>query len=116
MNKISNKSFKPEDFVIHVRPSLTPDDGIWNGQIEVNIITATNNGLTKIDSEALFHLCKCMAGVVPMMENNKDLMYEIEDFVAMYNEPKPKKDYLTIKNKEGNVIKLDWKSKTKGRA
>tara|TARA_B100001250_G_scaffold281211_1_gene243493 strand:- start:1152 stop:1496 length:345 start_codon:yes stop_codon:yes gene_type:complete len=112
MNKISNKSFKPEDFIIHVRPSLTPDGGIWNGQIEVNIITAKNNGLTKTDSEAMFHLCKCMAGVVPMMEENKDLMYEVEEFIEKYTETK--KDYLTVKNKAGNVIELDWKSKTKG--
>ena len=47
-----------------------------------------------------------------MMEENKDLMYEVEEFIEKYTETK--KDYLTVKNKAGNVIELDWKSKTKG--
>ncbi len=116
MKKIDSKHFKPEDFVISVRPTLDTNR-TWTGQVEINIVTAKDNGLTDFDNEALFHLCTCMASIVPMMEVDKDLMFEIEEFMKeLKKKDTVVKDKLTIKSKDGNVISLDFKTDTDGSA
>ena len=116
MKKIDSKHFKPEDFIISVRPTLDTNRA-WTGQVEINIVTSKENGLTNMDNEAMFHLCTCMASIVPMMEVDKDLMYEIEEFTKELNKKDTRvKDKLTIKSKDGNVISLNFKSDTEGSA
>ena len=116
MKKIDTKFLKEEDFLISVRPSLDKNRA-WTGQVEINILSSKENGLSSVDNEALFHLCTCMASIVPMMEMDKDLMYEIEEFIKDLNKKDTKvKDQLTIKSKNGNVISLDFKTDTDGSA
>ena len=80
MKKIDTKFLKPEDFLINVRPILDQKRA-WTGQVEINIMSSKENGLTNFDNEALFHLCTCMSALAPMMELDKDLFYEVEDFI-----------------------------------
>ena len=116
MKKMDTKFLKEEDFLISVRPSLDKNRA-WTGQVEINILSSKENGLNNMDNEALFHLCSCMASIVPMMEVDKDLMYEIEEFIKELNTTDTKvKDQLTIKSKNGNVISLDFKTNTDGSA
>ena len=116
MKKIDTKFLEPEDFIINVRPQLD-NKRAWTGQVEINILSSKENGLTHFDNEALFHLCTCMSAVVPMMELDKDLLYEIEDFIKELRKKDTKEnDRLTIQNKDGNVIKLNFKSDTEGSA
>jgi len=116
MKKIDTKFLKPEDFIINVRPQLDHKRA-WTGQVEINIMSSKENGLTHFDNEALFHLCTCMSALVPMMELDKDLLYEIEDFIKELKKKDTRaNDKLTVQSKDGNVITLDFKSDTKGSA
>ena len=116
MKKIDTKFLKPEDFIINVRPQLDSKRA-WTGQVEINIMSSKENGLTHFDNEALFHLCTCMSALVPMMELDKDLLYEIEDFIKeMKKKDTRANDKLTVQSKVGNVITLDFKSDTEGSA
>ena len=99
-----------------MRPQLDSKRA-WTGQVEINIMSSKENGLTHFDNEALFHLCTCMSALVPMMELDKDLLYEIEDFIKeMKKKDTRANDKLTVQSKDGNVITLDFKSDTKGSA
>ncbi len=116
MKKIDTKFLKPEDCLINVRPILDQKRA-WTGQVEINIMSSKENGLTNFDNEALFHLCTCMSALVPMMELDKDLLYEIEDFIKeMKKKDTRANDKLTVQSKDGNVITLDFKSDTEGSA
>ena len=113
---IDKNMIKAEDFIIQVRPTLSKNKE-WTGQVSINIATSGKNPLSKKDSNDVWHLCKMMCSLIPMMEYDNNLMESVHDFAKGYdyNEPNPK-DYLTIKSKEGNVIKLDWASNIKGSA
>ena len=116
MKKIDTKFLKPEDFLINVRPILDQKRA-WTGQVEINIMSSKENGLSRFDNESLFHLCTCMSALVPMMEVDKDLLFEIEDFVKELRKKDTREnDKLTVKSKDGNVITLDFKSDTEGSA
>ena len=116
MKKIDTKFLKPEDFIINVRPQLDSKRA-WTGQVEINIMSSKENGLSRFDNESLFHLCTCMSALVPMMEVDKDLLFEIEDFVKELRKKDTREnDKLTVQSKDGNVIKLDFKSDTEGSA
>ena len=52
-----------------------------------------------------------------MMEMDKDLLFEIEEFIKELKKNDTKEnDKLTVQSKDGNVIKLDFKSDTEGSA
>lgn len=112
---IDTKAFKPEDFILHVRPYISSDKK-WTGEVEVNVITVKDNGLDNTDNESMFHLLRCMASVIPMMDQDREFMYQVEEFARdyYYHRPRKEKDTLTVTSKEGNVINVDWKPK--GRA
>ena len=58
-----------------------------------------------------------MSAVIPMMEMDKDLLFEIEEFIKELKKNDTKEnDKLTVQSKDGNVIKLDFKSDTEGSA
>ena len=98
MKKIDTKFLKPEDFIINVRPYLDSKRA-WTGQVEINIMSSKENGLSRFDNESLFHLCTCMSALVPMMEVDKDLLFEIEDFVKELR--KKERDYKNFVKKLG---------------
>ena len=39
------KAYIPEDFVIRIRPSLSPDGTQWTGEIDISIIASDENNL-----------------------------------------------------------------------
>ena len=51
MKPIDNKHFKPEDFVVNVRPMLD-EKRAWTGQVEINILSSRENGLSNFDNES----------------------------------------------------------------
>ena len=108
---IDNKNFEEEDFIVHVRPHMIKDK--WSGQVTVNILTSKENPLPEKDIDSLFNLCRMMACVIPMMEEDPEFMYDVQAYAKNFEN---EKGGLTITNKEGNVIKLDFKSVTKGNA
>ena len=107
-----------DDFFIQIRPEIKK--GTWTGQIAINIIFSDQNSLNEKDKMEIWHLCRMMTSVIPMMELDKDLMEDIDDFARNYMEDYDKekklKKGLTVVGKDGNVIKLGLLTKTKGNA
>lgn len=109
---------KDEDFIIRIRP-FREKDGEWNGEIDISIITQPSNDLSDEDYYQVMHFCKMMASTVPIMEENeviRDLVHEyvmstLDKEYEIELEPKPE-----VVNREGNVINIDFRTKTKGSA
>tara|TARA_R110002020_G_scaffold37053_2_gene111704 strand:- start:759 stop:1100 length:342 start_codon:yes stop_codon:yes gene_type:complete len=108
---IDKEILKEEDFVIQVTPLLTPDN-TWDSNVRINIATSSKNPLNEKDTSDLWHLCRMMCSVIPLMQEDSDLMYVLDEYARNtkdINEDKSK-DTLTIESKQGNVIKLNFNS------
>ena len=111
-------SLEGEDFVLRIRPE-TDEDGEWTGEIDMAIITQPDNNLGDEDYSQIMHFCKMLASTVPVMELNEDFremvhryvmtMKDIEYDVDLEDGPK-------IIGEKGNVIKIDFNTKTEGSA
>ena len=114
---IDTKILRKEDFIIQLTPIVKPNTFEWSGSVVINIATSGKNPLNKKDISDLWHLCRMMCSVIPMMHEDADLMYMLDEYASNndFSEEK-EKDSLTIESKTGNVIKLNFKSKTKGSA
>lgn len=118
MDDESKFGIEANDFVIRVRP-FTDDEGEWNGQIDLALVTQPANDLSDDDYTSLMHFCKMMASTVPIMEVNEDIRelvhdYVLETFDTDYEavlEDKP-----AIISQDGNVIAIDFNTKTEGEA
>lgn len=114
-NEIENQ---PQDFMVRVRP-ITDKEGSWNGEIDLAIITQPSNSLDDDDYFQVMHFCKMMASAIPVMDVNEDFR-ELVHWYVMNNvdreyevelEEKPK-----VVGEEGNVVKIDFNTRTKGSA
>ena len=107
-----------DDFFIQVRPDMKK--GRWTGQIMVNIIFSDSSSLNEKEKMEIWHLCRMMTSIIPMMELDPSLMDDVDDFARNYMEEykdrKKIKKGLTVVSKDGNVIKLGFSTKTKGSA
>ena len=107
-------SIDTEDFILRIRPE-TDTDGEWTGEIDVAIITQPDNDLNDEDYSQIMHFCKMLASTIPVMEFRelvhkyvmamKGLEYDVE------LEDKPK-----VIGEDGNVIQIDFNTKTEGSA
>jgi len=116
--ELEDMKMRDEDFVIRVRP-YRDADGTWNGELDLSIITQANNDLDDEDYYQVMHFCKMMASTVPIMEDNA----EIRDLVHNYVIEHIDKEYEVelehkpeVVEQEGNVVKIDFGTKTKGSA
>tara|TARA_B100000287_G_scaffold430931_1_gene487159 strand:+ start:199 stop:552 length:354 start_codon:yes stop_codon:yes gene_type:complete len=109
---------KKEDFIIRIRPYIDRE-GSWNGDIDVAIITQPENNLEDEDYFQVMHFCKMIASSIPVMELNEDFRELVHDYVVekvdnnteIKVEDKPK-----VLSEDGNVVEIDFKTKTKGNA
>jgi hypothetical protein len=109
---------KKEDFIIRIRPYIDRE-GSWNGDIDVAIITQPENNLEDEDYFQVMHFCKMIASSIPVMELNEDFRELVHDYVVekvdnnteVEVEDKPK-----VLSEDGNVVEIDFKTKTKGNA
>jgi len=108
---------RPECCYIELQPFLTKDKK-WTGQVEVNILTSQNNPLSAEDRNELIHLCQLTASTVALMEIDFDLADRLEEFVNEHDNyvPKCDKKGVDIKQGEGNIVHLSFKTDTKGNA
>ena len=110
-----SRAFSKEDFVISVKPYIDVKSR-WTGQVGVDITSSEKNPLNSTDYNHIFHLCKMMCSIIPLMEEDEDLINRLDSFVREYDQAKPKDDKLVIANVDDNIIKLDWISNIKGSA
>jgi hypothetical protein len=109
---------KKEDFIIRIRPYIDRE-GSWNGDIDVAIITQPENNLEDEDYFQVMHFCKMIASSIPVMELNEDFRELVHDYVVekvdnnteVEVEDKPK-----VLSEDGNVVEIDFKTRTKGNA
>ena len=108
---------KPEDYIIQVKPLISRGNR-WTGQVLINIICSENSTLPKEEREEVYHLCKMMCSLIPLMQYDPELMDRVDDFTRSYDEKEQikEKKRLTVVEKECNVIKIDFLTKTEGSA
>ena len=111
-------SIDAEDFIIRVRPE-TDTEGEWTGEIDVAIITQPDNDLNDEDYSQVMHFCKMLTSTIPVMELNEDFRELVHRYVMSMKgleydvelEDKPK-----VIGEDGNVIQIDFGTKTEGSA
>jgi len=102
-----------EDFYIQLVPDLDKNKN-WLGTLQVNIVTSNVNPIDDDGYNQIFHLCQLISSVVPYMDDNPDIIVELEKYMKV--EQKSNKSTKKIVSKQGNVINLNFKSKTNGSA
>tara|TARA_E500000318_G_scaffold111923_1_gene132670 strand:- start:239 stop:571 length:333 start_codon:yes stop_codon:yes gene_type:complete len=106
----------PTAFCIQLRP-VVDEDFAWTGELEVNIITDKDNPLDKTSFMSMMHLSEVVACSVAYMEENPELIEKIEEFIGT---PEYQDDIVDkepqVQYTEGNIIKLNFGSNTKGNA
>jgi len=102
-----------EDFYIQLVPDLDKNKN-WLGTLQVNIVTSNVNPIDDDGYNQIFHLCQLISSVVPYMDDNPDIIAELEKYMKV--EQKNNKSTKKIVSKQGNVINLNFKSKTNGSA
>jgi len=108
---------REDDFVVRVRPTVI--DSEWTGEVDVAIITSADNNLDDESYSQLMHFTKMMCATVPLMEINEDMrnfvhtyvMEEIDNILESITE-----EPVVITQEDGNVIRLNFGTRTKGRA
>ena len=116
--KVDYDKIKEEDFIIRIRPYID-NEGSWSGDIDVAIITQPDNNMDDDDYFQIMHFCKMIASSIPVMEFNEDfrelvhkyVVEKVESYTESDINKKPK-----VLNKDGNVVEIDFKTKTKGNA
>jgi len=110
-----SKEFNKQDFIISVSP-IIDNNSKWSGQISIDIASSEKNPLNDPDYKNLFHLCKMMCSLIPVMENDEELLERLDEYATDFEKEHRKKDKLIISGTKGNVVTLNWKSKTEGSA
>ena len=116
------KQINDEDYIIRVRP-FVDEEGIWSGEIDLSIITLPGNPLDDDAYHSIMHLVKMMCASVPIMEEIetiRDVMHEyvksMNDDVDIEIQLEKELDNKVEKVYDGNVIKIDFSTRTKGSA
>lgn len=102
-----------EDFHIRIRPNM--DNGKWDGSIDVAIRTGKDNSLDETDFSDMMHLCHVIVASIPVMEEDDYVQNALLDYVDNYFKYEEEQDDPII-DRDGNIIKLDFDTKTKGNA
>ena len=115
------KEIQDEDFVIRIRP-FADDDGKWTGEIDVSIIAFPDNPMDDDDYGQVMHFAKMMCATVPIMEESKEIRDIAHDYVmeVIDNEMdisvELEEEAGVEKTYDGNIVHLNFNSKTGGSA
>jgi len=109
------------DYTIRIRP-FQHENGEWTGEIDVAIVTGEDNDLSDEDYSQILHLTKMVASSIPVMEYNEDLRDAVHDFVEQHVDQvdvqfEPEEDLSNkVVDRDENIIKIDFSTRTKGSA
>tara|TARA_R110001592_G_scaffold309903_2_gene584421 strand:+ start:501 stop:869 length:369 start_codon:yes stop_codon:yes gene_type:complete len=115
------KEIQDEDFVIRIRP-FADDDGRWTGEIDVSIMAFPENPMDDDDYGQVMHFAKMMCATVPIMEESKEIRDIAHDYVmeVIDNEMdisvELEEEAGVEKTYDGNIVHLNFNSKTGGSA
>ena len=114
------KEVREEDFLIRVRP-FANDDGDWSGEVDISGMGMPDNPLTDKDYEQLMHFTKMMCASVAIMEESEDIRKIINEYVLNYIDSEMdidvelEEEYVE-KTYDGNIVRLNFNTKTGGSA
>ena len=120
MTKLS-KEISNEDFIIRVRP-FSDDSGRWSGEVDISIMAMPDNPLVDEDYHQVMHFTKMMCASVPVMEEVEELRNIAHEYVmkVIDNESdisvELEEEVGVEKTYDGNVVHLQFNTKTKGSA
>jgi len=120
MEKLA-KEVNEEDFLIRVRP-FSDDDGRWSGEVDISIMAMPDNPLDDEDYYNLMHFTKMMCASVPVMEEVEELRNIVHEYVTkvidteMDIDVELEEEMGVEKTYDGNVIHLNFNTKTGGSA
>ena len=115
------KELQEEDFLIRVRP-FANDDGKWSGEVDISIMIQPENPLDEDDYINLMHFTKMMCASVPVMEEVPELRNIVNEYVlnVLDNEldisVELEDSYGVEKEYDGNVVHINFSTKTRGNA
>ena len=116
---MENMDIEDRDFVIRVRPTTSEDE--WTGEIDISIISQGDNPLSDESYGQVMHFCKMMCATVPIMESDETIREMVHTYVMeiVDNDTiiiEEEEEGLIITKEDGNVVHLNFGSKTKGSA
>lgn len=115
----NENGFEANDFVIRIRPSTIGDE--WTGEIDVSMITASDNSLDDESYGQLMHLTRMVCSTIPMMEQDPELGNRVHEW-AMTNLDDSPADFtqdneeVEVTHEGDNVFRLNFGTPTKGSA
>ena len=120
MEKLASE-VNEEDFLIRVRP-FADDDGKWSGEVDISIMAMPDNPMDDEDYYQVMHFAKMMCASVPVMEEVEELRNIVHEYVTkiidkeMDISVEMKEEAGVEKSYDGNVVHLNFNSRTKGNA
>lgn len=115
------QQIEDEDFIIRVRP-FTNEEGNWTGEVDISIIAFPDNPLDDVDYDQVMHFAKMMCASVPIMEQAKEIREIIHEYVMSVIDNETEftvelEDEAGVeKSYDGNVVHLNFNTKTGGSA
>ena len=115
------KEINIEDFLIRVRP-FADDDGRWSGEVDISIMAMPENPMDDEDYYKVMHYTKMMCASVPVMEEVEELRNIVHEYVTKVIDTEMDIDVEleeksgVEKTYDGNVIHLNFNTKTGGSA
>jgi len=113
---------KHSSFAVAINPEFK-EDGTWDGSVVAHIEEDVQNDLSPEELTQIRSVCGMLAACLPLMENDQDFLDHIKEFFySSYQqlvddiyaeEEEANKPNFT---KDGNVISLDFSTKTHGSA
>ena len=110
-----------DDFVVRIRPTVLNNE--WTGEIDIAIITSAENTLEDESYFQMMHFTKMMCATVPLMEINESMRDFVHDYVVEEIDKvmetvveEEDKQEVTFTQEDGNVIRLNFGTSTKGSA
>lgn len=102
-------------FGVFLTPTLV--EGEWTGEVEVNLAFADNNDLDDDCNEMMVQVIAMMAASVELMETDRAIADRLMDIVDRRYPQSSEKEQLTKDIEiDGNVIRFDFSTNTKGNA
>ena len=100
--------FDPNDFLIRLNP-VVDDEGYWNGDIAVGIITTPENNLDEEDFEQMMYLTMMVTSSIPLMEESVEFRKALSECAKRFHaEDEPEKAKPKTEKISGNVIKVKF--------
>ena len=115
------ENINDEDFIIRIRP-FADDDGKWTGEVDISVMAFPDNPVDEDDYDQIMHFCKMMCASVPIMQESKELRDLTHEYVINFVDTEMEIDVEleeevgVEKTYDGNIIHLNFNSKTGGSA